>query len=151
MAYPRIELYPSTYRLHNGLAVNDSARLDSLSPEWFNIVYPRYGVTVNCSRTRVDSPEQLATVISNRLERFSRNLGSHSGEVASLTSASGWGGVLFVAPSALKTPVQFLATDSAHVVLSGTAVMDNPGTAPDSIAPVIDAIEADLLYLLKQL
>ncbi len=151
MAYPHMELYPATYTLSHGLALNDSARLDSLSPEWFNIVYPRYGVTINCSRTHVGSPAALTQVIDNRLERFERNLGTHAGQATTLTSQSGWGGLLFVAPTALNTPVQFLATDSVSVVLSGTAVFRAPGSSPDSISPIINALEADMLYLLKQL
>ena len=145
-AWPRVEVYEPEYRLaHFGplqLAVNDSARLDSIAPGWFNIVYPAYGITVNCTLT---DAENMAETIDNRHDRFRRNLGSRRARVMALP-----GSELIVAAEALKTPVQFIKTDSATYVLSGVAVSNwTETTNPDSVAPQINALAADLAFMLK--
>lgn len=145
-AYPRVEVYPESYRQVDfgplQLSVNDSARFDSLSPQWFNIVYPAYGITVNCSLTSVDLPDE---VIANRRERFRRNLGEHRARVVSAPGLE-----LLVAPTALSTPVQFLITDSASYVLSGVAVTTWPATASvDSVKPQIEALAIDLAHIIE--
>lgn len=151
-AFPRIEIYPETYSEVNGLMVNDSARVENGDSEgWFDIVYPAYNARINCTLTRVETPEGLAAVIDNRLERLERNASGAPGELTELISAGGIGCMIMVTPGALATPVQFLATDSASRVLSGTAVFASPGVAPDSVAPAVKAIERDVIYMLKNL
>lgn len=146
-AWPRVEVYEPTYRIeHFGplqLAVNDSARVDSIGPGWFNIVYPAYGITVNCTLTNADN---LHETLANRHDRFHRNLGSRRAQALSLP-----GSELIVAAEALKTPVQFIQTDSLTYVLSGVAVSNwTESTNPDSVAPQINALAADIAYMLKQ-
>lgn len=151
-AWPRIELYPESYREVNGLMINDSARIERGETEgWFDIVYPAYNVRINCTLTHADSPVHLQSVIDNRLERLERNAGGASGEMTELTSAGGIGSFLMVTPGALATPVQFIATDSVRCVLSGTTVFTSPGVTPDSVAPVVGAIERDIVFMLKNL
>lgn len=122
--------------------INDSARVDSVAPGWFNIVYPAYGITVNCTLTRSGN---IGEVLANRLERLERNLGGRPAQQAA------WDGRwLIVAPAALKTPVQFLMTDSVGYVLSGVAVSQwDASTAIDSVSPQIEALAADIAYMLK--
>lgn len=151
-AWARIELYPETYREVDGLMINDSARVEpGNSDGWFDIVYPAYNVRINCTLTRVGSPDGLQDVIANRLERLERNAGGAAGEMTELKSVGGVSGLLMVTPGALATPVQFLATDSARCVLSGTAVFASPGVTTDSVAPVVEAIERDIVFMLKNL
>ena len=151
-AWPRIELYPEAYSETDGLMINDSARIERGETEgWFDIVYPAYNVRINCTLTHSESPAHLRSVIDNRIERLERNAGGASGEMTELTSAGGIGSLLMVTPGALATPVQFLATDSTRYVLSGTAVFAMPGMTPDSVAPVVGAIERDIVFMLKNL
>lgn len=145
-AWPRIAVYEPAYHAERigplTLQVNDSARVDSVGPGWFNIVYPAYGITVNCTLTRGDN---IGEVLANRLERLERNLGGRPAQQAA------WNGRrLIVAPTALKTPVQFLMTDSVGWVLSGVAVSQwNEATAVDSVSPQIEALAADIAFMLK--
>lgn len=151
-AWQRIELYPEVYSDVNGMMINDSARIEPGEIDgWFDIVYPAYNVRINCTLTHTESPVQLQSVIDNRLERLERNAGGASGEMIELTSAGGIGSLLMVTPGALATPVQFLATDSTRRVLSGSAVFASPGQSPDSVAPVVEAIERDIIYMLSNL
>lgn len=151
-AFPRTALYPRSYRLEplpfgpDSIAVNDSTLFVTSAPGWFDIVYPAYGITVNCTLTAV-SPASAPEVLANRTDRMARNLADRAADIVE------WGGVtLCVAPAALRTPVQFLATDSASYVLSGVAVSDFPSSvSADSVAPLIDAVAADLTFMLRNL
>ncbi len=151
-AYPRPALYPTEYRTYalpcspDSIAVNSSAIVDSLKPGWFNIEYPTYNITINCTLTTI-SPQSFTEVLENRRERMTRNLEGSYGEMVQ------WDGTtIIVAPSARRTPVQFLATDSATYVLSGVAVGNYPtDTSVDSITPYVNAVAADITYMLKQL
>ncbi len=92
-AYPRIDLYPSFYRavdLPDGrvIQVNDSAGVDVDAEGWVNISYPKYGVTVNCTLTRV-SEATVGDVLSNRDERMALNTGDTYGEVMRLGVSAG--------------------------------------------------------------
>lgn len=147
-AYPRVNLYPAEYRevrlpaAPGAIAVNDSARVDSVGPGWFNIVYPAYNLTVNCTLLPYS-----AEAVANRRERMDLNLAGARAEVVETPR-----GVMVVAPGAMRTPVQFLATDSAGWILSGVAVATLPADADaDSVAPVVDALSTDILFMLNQL
>lgn len=150
-AYPRPRLYPTEYTTvrtftsaPGDLLVNDSARIviHAENPNWVDILYPAYGITVNCTLTPY-SPDAIA----NRNERIQRNLRGHRAEVAGFQR-----GIMVVSPQTLGTPVQFLATDSATWVLSGTAVSNfAPGTPPDSVEPLIDAVAVDIALMINNL
>ncbi|MCM1310917.1 MAG: hypothetical protein NC301_07835 [Bacteroides sp.] len=145
-AYPRIETYPAEYHSVSlsgiDLRINNSAAYSAGENGWFNISYPAYDVTVNATLSPY-SPE----VVINRLERIDRNLGGAAAQVARLSR-----GIVVVAPGVLRTPVQFLATDSARWVISGVAVSNfPPQTDPDSVAPIVDALAADMTILVNNL
>lgn len=151
-AWHRIEVYPESYSEVNGFMLNDSARYEpGASAGWFDIVYPAYKARVNCTLTSVSSPEELDEVMLNRLERLERNAAGAPGELTELTSSGGVGCLLMVTPGAVATPVQFLATDSVRSVFSGTAVFSSRELKADSVAPAVEAIERDILYMLKNL
>lgn len=147
-AYPRIELYPATYRSvalpfgPDSLTVNDSVVVEIRPNGWINMEYPAYGVTVNATL----SPYSEDTM-NNRRERISRNIGEARAEIAQLPA-----GIIIVAPGALRTPVQLLAADSAKWILSAVAVSSFPADAAvDSVAPIINAIARDFSIMLKDL
>lgn len=145
-AFPRVETYPADYHAVEipplTIAVNDSADFKRLSDDWFNIYYPAYPATVNATILPY-SPD----VIANRLERMNRDLGGSSSTIVELPR-----GFVSVAPTALQTPIHFLATDSANWVISGVAVCEfSPRTSPDSVAPIIDALAVDIITLVNNL
>lgn len=151
-AWPRLAELPASYRVVDGLMINDSAQMVSGDSEgWFDIVYPAYNVRINCTMTSVSSPRELDAAIENRLERLERNAAGAAGELTELTSQGGWGCMLMTTPSAVATPVQFLATDSVTRLFSGTAVFSGRDLRPDSVAPAVSTIERDLLYMLQNI
>lgn len=155
-AYPRIELYPAEYRNVavdpplDSLAINAAARLTAVGSQqgWFDISYPAYGITVNCTLTPTDGADDTEARIANRLERMARNVDGQTAEAVETGRAT-----IIIAHRALRTPVQFLATDSTGGwILSGVAVGDfQPSTDPDSVAPIVDAVADDMIYMLRQL
>lgn len=151
-AFPRIETYAPEFRTlalpfgPDSLTVNAGAGADISPDGWIDIAYPAYGVTVRATLSPV-GVTTVAEVLSNRLERLERNLGG-----ARAQSARTGRGMVVVAPTALRTPVQLLATDSATWVLSAVAVADWPaGTDPDSVAPIVDALARDMTIMLNNL
>lgn len=145
-AYPRPRLYPAAYHevpIGNlRLNINDSARIAEPRSGWLDIHYPAYGITVNATLTPV-SPSSLPSVLANRHERIARDL---DGVAATVEQSSGR--TLIISPAALRTPLHYLATDSATYVLSAVAVADWPANAPlDSITPYVNAVAADLMAI----
>lgn len=154
-AYPRMEVYPASYRSVRvaglELQVNDSARVDSVGPNWFDIVYPAYGARLNCTVTPLWNRTTLPRAIENRLERLERDLAGQVGQMEQLQSVNGTACWLIYSPGAMVTPLRFLATDSTTYLLSAVAVFASPGTEPDSIAPAVNALKEDITYLISRL
>ncbi|MBR4722317.1 MAG: hypothetical protein IK053_04590, partial [Muribaculaceae bacterium] len=51
------------------------------------------------------------------------------------------------------TPVQFVATDRRRFVVSGSFTFDNAGekAKAESVAPLVTAVAADVIHLIKSL
>ena len=151
--YPRLQLYPAAYHsIRIGameLQVNDSVRVEltDTAAGWFNLRYPAYDITVACTLSPIHSATQLTQVLANRTERLNRNLGQARAAAVQVPPRNA---LLLKAPAATLTPLQFLVTDSASYVLSGVAMMTCE-VNPDSVAPVVNAVESDIIHLLQQL
>lgn len=161
-AYPRISLYdtlhcavpeasPLLFYVNAEVTVSRPQDGDGDS-RWLNIAYPRYNAVIYCTFTSVTGANR-AKVLDNRLERMKLNAGGLPSEVLTLDSPGGFHSQLLVTPAESLTPLQFLSTDGKGWVVSGAAYLDYAprAVAADSIAPVIDALKADLLYALERL
>lgn len=157
-AWPRVEVYPPDYQpLANApLHFEANRALQPLPSEhpgwWFSMAYPRYGATLFITFTKAGSYDEQQQIVANRLERMQMNAGSASSQLTRLTSEGGFDAQLLTTRHGSSTPVQLLAVGDGWVV-SGAVALSNPAdiTRPDSLAPVIDAVEADLLHALKHL
>ena len=163
-AYPRIETYPRTYSDTGFPALtieaNDSAVYDTdyesrtaSGLRWLSIVYPKYNATLYCTYTPVTAVLPLRQTLDNREQRMALNAGAEESLLTEFCNGGGISCRLLVTPGGTITPVQFLATDSARFVLSGSLHLKNPDCAPaaDSIRPIVEAVEADVTHLLKNL
>lgn len=163
-AYPRLPLYDTAmvsveqapvYWLANAQATvvtPDRSGTDDGTTHWLNIDYPDYDIIVYCTFTNVD-PAKRQEVIDNRTERMSLNAGGNNTEIIQLESDGGFHSNLLVTPHGTVNPLQFLSTDGNRWVVSGTAFLKHaprPGSE-DSIAPAIQAVQADLLRSLSHL
>jgi len=153
-AYPRAAVHAAAYGAvavagMDSLWVNVSARVSEPRPGWVDIDYPGYGMAVNCTMTRGGD---IGQALANRAERMALNVGDAAGNVAQFRSRSGLHVTMLTAPEAMRTPLQFLATDSATMIFSGVAVGNfAAGTDPDSVAPLVEAVGADLIHMLRNL
>ena len=79
------------------------------------------------------------------------NSGGAMTELTELTSDGGWQCLLAMTRSSLTTPLQILAHDGKNVI-SGTLYFNfPPATSPDSISPIVDAVNRDLIHTLKHI
>ncbi len=149
-AYPRVPVTEvSLHRadsLPMGFAVNDRAEVrlggDARS-RWLTIVYPAYGgVAMHLSFTLSDDPDAVA---GNRLERIALNVGQAHVSVSDTLIGDGTTAVAFYRvdePSV--TPLQVLAR-CGRLTVSGALTGFDAAASPDSLAPILDAIQRDML------
>lgn len=157
--YPRIEAYPESYTRLEGTTfeVNDSARVverrrsadDAL---WVTLRYPRYGGALFYLTFTPVGPSTINSVLDNRAERMALNAGGGASVLTDLVSDGGYNCRVMTTPAGTVTPVQFLAS-SPGMVVSGALFVDGAAnaTSPDSLRPVVEAVERDVIHGLKHL
>lgn len=156
----RIEPYAAEYSAYDSLPlqlqVNASAKVleadDASTPEgshWINISYPRYGSTVYCTYVDV-TPASLDRHLRNRYERIEKNVRGTMRNVLFAGSITGISSDVFFAAEGNVVPLQFISTDSATFVFSGAVFIPTAANA-DSVAPIVDNISDDVMYMLQNL
>lgn len=155
-AWPRIEIAPEAYgQSIDGFAVNDSATIEpGDSAGWYTLSYPAYGAATRIYLTMArTAPGGLADAVANRIERMALNAGGGRSQLTELMSEGGYECRVMTTPAGTVTPVQFLAfRRSGGEIVSGALFIDGAATAePDSFAPVVRAVERDIIHALKHL
>ncbi len=160
VAWPRVEIPDSVYGSVDAggvsLLINESADVNVSPAEggtWIDVSYPVFGSPRMYLTLTECGPEGLEAVMANRRERESLNLGGQRYELTELSTPGGWSCSMSVARGSMTTPVQILAHDGRRV-LSGALTLSLPDSLasdPAVIAPVVDAVERDMLVLLKGL
>lgn len=159
-AFMRIEPYTAEYSAYDSLPlqlqVNSSAKVleadDASTPEgshWINISYPRFGSTVYCTYVDV-TPASLDRHLRNRYERIEKNVRGTMRNVLFADSITGISSDVFFAAEGNVVPLQFISTDSATFVFSGAVFIPTAANA-DSVAPIVDNISDDVMYMLQNL
>lgn len=116
---------------------------------WITVTYPQFRNATLYLTLSSTPPAELGDALANRRERMELNAGGATTVLTELTSAGNWHCELAETGTSLTTPVQLLATDSAHI-LSGAFYLNlPPGSSADSIAPVVRAVRDDMIHLLK--
>lgn len=162
-AYPRIEVYDSIYSPIKHLPVtieantSTSVQVDSLHKRpdgnrWIDIVYPAYNATLLCTYSPADATS-INSIIDNRSERMFLNAGDLTSELTEISTPSGTTALIVNTPSSRVTPIQFIASDNRSWVFSGALYLNSPGNRSnaDSIAPVLKAVNRDILHLIRNL
>ena len=160
VAYPRVEIPDSAYRRVDvdglKLRVNSIAEV-MVTPvdggAWVDISYPVFSSPRMYLTLTECGPGGLDDVLANRRERESLNLGGRRYELTELSTPGGWNCTMSVARGAMTTPVQILAHDDRRV-LSGALMLSLPDSLmadPTVIAPAVEAVERDMIVLLKGL
>ena len=152
-AYPRVTdmdtLMVAVDSLPLVFRVNSHTTVSHPRPDWLDVYYPAYGATWHITFT---TSGDLDEVKVNRMERLLLNAGDHPYRRDEWLNAAQFDILTFVAEGA-TTPLQFLATDNEHIVVSGALVFDDPKACAniDSIAPIINNLENDMNRSLQTL
>lgn len=155
-AFVRVELPDTAMRPVTGIPlhmlVNASAQASSPRPGWLDIVYPTLGATLHLTFTEAHGLQELEAVKANRMQRLMLNAGEGESESAEFSNGHGFN-IYIMKAEGTSTPLQFLATDDSAWVVSGAAYFDvKPGPATvDSLSPMVDAVQRDILESLGSL
>ncbi|MGM9860823.1 MAG: hypothetical protein ACI31C_08720 [Muribaculaceae bacterium] len=158
-AVPRRYAYPRVATLDTAMVdvdsllihfcVNADAVTDRPRPDWLDVRYPAFGATWHISFT---SSDDLEEVKANRMQRLLLNAGDLPFRRDEWLNPAGMD-ILALVVEGAATPLQFLATDNASIVVSGALVFDDPRACAniDSISPIINILEEDMLRSLQSL
>lgn len=159
-AYPRIVIPDSTFtytpvgKSNLVIAINNAATSTLRSSDdgnscFVDVVYHKLQSTIFYTITPINRTS-LSDVIANRLERIRLNIGSSDAELLEFDTPAGFESKVFVTRGDISTPVQFIATDGSHLVVSGAAFVReaSPATA-DSIAPIVALLRRDIIHTLN--
>lgn len=156
---PRIEAPDTIYRDVAGLPVRwlvNEVASDSVTAHredgsvWLNVTYPGGAATMFCTFTPV-TPATCAGVIENRSERMALNAGSNESEIMSFISEGRFAVKLMKTPHGTVTPLQFLATSPGIVATGAVYLPQLTAATADSLAPVVEYLNRDLMRALTRL
>lgn len=154
-AYPRIQTLDSAaVRATCGpLSFDINAAADTAvpAPAWLDVRYPAYGVTVHLSVNSFADGAALSDAVDNRRQRIALNFGDVRPRFDGFSNAAGFECLIAANPEGGRAPMHILAVGPGGRMLSGAAVFAGPTKPVDSVAPVYNAVYADLERLLRSL
>jgi hypothetical protein len=156
-AYPRVEVADSAYSVVAGLPMSMQVNTAAVATmeqreaaRWVNVAYPANDVAIYLTFT----PVTVATVddvVDNRVERMALNLSGNDAEMLQFDTPDGLSAQV-VTSWAISTPVQFIATDNRTIVVSGAAFVEKlSASTRDSLRPVVEMLQRDLIHTIKTL
>lgn len=137
--------------LHPSYTKIDLLKSETKHETWFNIVYPTYQANIHCTYIStnakdlpkiLDDSHQLAYSHAIKAESISQ---SQYADTINHTA-----GIIYDIKGAVASPVQFYLSDGSSRFMRG-ALYFNGATRPDSIAPVVSYIRADIIQLMESL
>lgn len=155
-AYFRIDLMPKQYTLTDSLKPYRFAypsnvahivpdRKDSL---WFDIVYPQYKARVYCSYVPIhNNLYAVSEDTRSFVYKHAIKADAISGRPFENADKQVYG-ILYEIKGNTASSVQFVLTDSVRHLLRGALYFNNRPNK-DSLAPVINYIKEDIVYLME--
>lgn len=160
-AVPRRTAFPRVPALSDSMIVqkvgnvcfelNADALARRPSDIWLDAVYTSLGATMHLSVNHLESVKALEDAYNNRLQRISLNLGDAPAEVSHVVNSHDFDCEMVVALEGVATPVQFIAAGPGGTFVSGSFVISGKFEPADSIRPVVDALQSQVLLLLNTL
>lgn len=113
-------------------------------PCWFDLVYPTFNGRIHFSYYPIESRADFEKLRSDafRLADYHNKRANYIDEIP-LAPASGTGGLAFDIGGPAASPYQFFLTDTTGNFVRA-ALYFNTESRPDSLAPVVDFVKADL-------
>ncbi|GAB2779494.1 hypothetical protein GCM10027275_23800 [Rhabdobacter roseus] len=121
-------------------------------PNWIFVYYPRFKANIQITYKRVQNdPRRLKDYIDDAYKLSGKHhIRASSIQAQTLVSQSGRTTTLFRLEGDVPSPFQFYTTDSTTHFLRG-AIYFPTATKNDSLAPVIEYLQKDMMQLLNTL
>jgi gliding motility-associated lipoprotein GldD len=143
--------YPYTFE-YSKLAKILPDTFATAGKDWIFIQYPRFGANIQITYKRVQQDENKLRDYINDAYKLA---GKHQIRASSIqeqrvVTQSGHTAMIFKIEGDVPSPYQFYTTDSTNHFLRG-AIYFPVATKNDSLAPVIDYLQKDMIQLLNTL
>ena len=131
--------------------VQDTSYFDQLpdDPCWFNLEMPALNGTIHCSYKAVSEDNPLGKLITDAYQLANKhNIKADYIDDYLVSNANGVHGAILEIEGSVASPFQFYLTDSTQHFLRGSLYF-NSRPEPDSMAPVIDFVKRDIVYMIN--
>ena len=115
---------------------------------WYNVSFPRFNARLHCTEMPVDG--RLPALMSDAQSLVFGHEVAASGIRRHALDLPGKSGMLYMLDGPVATPLQFFVTDSTTHFMRGSLYF-NHAPNPDSVAPVLDRMEADVRRIMETL
>ncbi len=138
--------YPAYAQIDQTQAYFDD---EPINPCWFDIYIPDFDSRLHCSYYPVGEEKDLETLKTDAFELVDwHNKKANYIEELIIQKANKVSGFAFDINGPAASPFQFYVTDSTRHFLRG-ALYFNTQARPDSLAPIVDFVKNDILYMLE--
>jgi gliding motility-associated lipoprotein GldD len=136
------------YNLPNHAKVELRATPEGAQGCWYNLTFPRFKAKVHC--TEVPVGNRLSELMNDAQDLVFGHEVAATGIRRYALNESGKSGMLYVLEGPVAAPLQFFVTDSSEHFMRGSLYFAHQPN-PDSTAPVLERMEADMRRLMETL
>jgi len=115
---------------------------------WYNVFFPRFNARLHCTEVPVN--DGLPALMSDAQSLVFGHEVAASGIRRHGLNVPGKSGMLYSLEGPVATPLQFFVTDSVSHFMRGSLYFSHAPN-PDSVAPVLERMEADVRRLMETL
>jgi len=115
---------------------------------WYNLVFPRFNARVHCTERPVDNA--LPKLIQDAQSLVFGHEVAAAGIRRHALDLPKKSGMIYVLEGPVAAPIQFFVTDSTSHFMRGSLYF-NHAPNPDSTAPVLERMEADIRRIMESL
>jgi len=122
---------------------------DAKDPCWFDLYYPAFDAKIHCSYYPIDSKERFIKLKNDAFVLSQKhNIVANYIDEIPVSKSESVKGFIFSLEGEVASPVQFYLSDEKTNFLRG-ALYFNTKSRPDSLAPMVNFIKADVLKLVE--
>ncbi len=142
-------IYPYTFEIPE-YATAEPDRSANAEPWWINIVIPQHKAEINLSYKEIRNNLHIFTEESRELAYEHTLKASAIEEKLYFRPEAGVSGTIYFIRGNAASPLQFYMTDSVHHFLRGALYIKATPNI-DSLKPVIEYLEKDVIHLIETL
>lgn len=138
----------TSFRVPNHAKIERQATRPGEVGCWYNVSFPRFNARLHCTEMPVEG--RLSALMSDAQSLVFGHEVAASGIRRQALDVPGKSGMLYMLEGPVATPLQFFVTDSTTHFMRGSLYF-NHAPNPDSVAPVLDRMEADVRRIMETL